>query len=137
MEKKNFLELFKKYLPPKGYEEILLGAENIRSRADKQQRILEIHADFNRLISKKDIYAIEAVTRAADRHTARIPLFLDRHTGAPTVILAHFTSPSSFFYSFCKNLVIYSFTKPKKDVIIDDGNKIIFDKGVQKHEDSC
>ncbi len=65
MEKKNFLQLFAKYLPPREYEEILLSATNIRSRANKEERILEIRADFNRLVPKKTLYAIEAGIREA------------------------------------------------------------------------
>ncbi len=65
MSKKNFLEIFAKYLPPSEYVEILLSAENIRSRADKANRILEVRADFDRIVPKSTLYAIEAGIREA------------------------------------------------------------------------
>ena len=65
MSIKNFLEVFTKYIPPSEYVEILLSAENIRSRADKVNRILEVHLDFKSLVPKKTLYDIEAGLREA------------------------------------------------------------------------
>ena len=59
MEKKNFLEIFSKYLPPSEYVDILLSAKNIRSRADKEKRILEIRLELDELVPKKTLYSIE------------------------------------------------------------------------------
>ena len=65
MSKKNFLEIFAKYQPSNEYADILLSAENIRSRADKANRILEVRADFLHIVPKKTLYAIEAGIREA------------------------------------------------------------------------
>ena len=60
MEEKNFLQIFSKYLPPIEYEDILLSARNIRTRVDKEHRIIEVRMQFQRLIPKKTLYAIQA-----------------------------------------------------------------------------
>ena len=60
MEEKNFLQIFSKYLPPIEYEDILLSVRNIRTRVDKEHRIIEVRMQFQRLIPKKTLYAIQA-----------------------------------------------------------------------------
>jgi len=59
MERKSFLELFGKYLPPAEYVELLSSAKNVRSRANKEARILEIRADFDEIVPKSTLYDIE------------------------------------------------------------------------------
>ncbi len=59
MSQKTLKELLNKYLPPLEYEAILEEGIVSRSRVDKERRYLEVYADFNRIIPKKDIYAIE------------------------------------------------------------------------------
>ena len=59
MERKSFLELLNKYAPPVEYADILRSAKNVRSRADKEARILEIRADFDELVPKRALYEIE------------------------------------------------------------------------------
>ena len=65
MEKKNFLELLTRYVPPKEYEEVLLSAKNVRSRANKEAKILEIRADFDKIVPKRTLYDIEAGIKEA------------------------------------------------------------------------
>ena len=65
METKNFLEIFSKYLPPTEYNDILLTAKNIRSRVDREKRILEIRMEFDKLVPKATIYSIEEGLRKA------------------------------------------------------------------------
>ena len=65
METKNFLEIFSKYLPPTEYNDILLSAKNIRSRVDREKRILEIRMEFDKLVPKATIYSIEEGLRKA------------------------------------------------------------------------
>ena len=65
MGNKNFFEIFSKYSPPSEFVEILRSAGNIRSRADKENRILEIRADFQNIISKNTLYRIEAGIKEA------------------------------------------------------------------------
>ncbi|MGM9683722.1 MAG: PolC-type DNA polymerase III [Eubacteriales bacterium] len=59
MEKKDFLTLFSKYIPPREYERILLGADNIRPRVDREKKIVEIRVHFPELVEKGVLYDIE------------------------------------------------------------------------------
>ena len=67
MERKSFLELFGKYIPPVEYEDILRSARNVRSRANKEARILEISADFDEIVPKSALYEIENGLKEAYR----------------------------------------------------------------------
>ena len=60
MSEKSLKELLYKYLPPPEYDEILSSGVVTRSRVDKDKRFLEVFADFDRIISKNELYAIEA-----------------------------------------------------------------------------
>lgn len=73
--KKNLLEILKKYQPEEFYRGLLLLAdpETIRVRADQEQRILWIDANFSKVISKKDLYTIEEqIRRAYDLQLMRL-----------------------------------------------------------------
>ncbi len=59
MASKSLTELLSKYNPPEEYLGILNSAKNVTSRVEKEQRILEIRAEFPYLLKKSDIYDIE------------------------------------------------------------------------------
>ena len=65
MSQKSLSELLYKYLPPDEYKDILANGKVIRTRLDKEKRILEVYADFDRIISKDLLYAIEAQVKEA------------------------------------------------------------------------
>ena len=63
---KTLSELLNKYVPTSEAEEdILQSGMVIRSRVDKERRILEIYASFDRIIPKKTLYKIEESVRDA------------------------------------------------------------------------
>jgi hypothetical protein len=65
MAQKTLKELLNKYLPPSEYESILNKGRVVRSRVDKDKRILEVFADFDEIVPKDKLYDIEAqVTEA-------------------------------------------------------------------------
>ena len=59
MAQKTLKELLNKYLPPRDVEPIFEEGRVTRSRIDKDKRILEVYADFENIISKDRLYAIE------------------------------------------------------------------------------
>ncbi len=65
MSQKSLSELLYKYLPPEEYKHILAGGVVTRSRVDKENRILEVFADFESIISKDELYDIEAQVKEA------------------------------------------------------------------------
>ena len=60
MSEKSLKELLYKYLPPPEYDVILSSGVVTRSRVDKDKRFLEVFADFDKIIAKNDLYAIES-----------------------------------------------------------------------------
>ena len=60
MAQKTLKELLNKYLPPKEFEEIVEAGMVSRTRIDKEKRLLEVFADFDNIISKDKLYALEA-----------------------------------------------------------------------------
>ena len=56
---KTFIELFNKYLPTDEHAAILDGAEIVRSRVDKEKRMIEVTVSFFKLVSKRKLYEIE------------------------------------------------------------------------------
>lgn len=60
MAGKNLLQIFAKYDPPQRYATWLLTGSDIRMRADKERRMLEVSAAFPTLIPKSELYAVEA-----------------------------------------------------------------------------
>ena len=65
MSQKSLGELLYKYLPPEEYKGILEDGVVTRSRVDKENRILEVFADFAYIISKDKLYAIEKEVKQA------------------------------------------------------------------------
>ncbi len=59
MEQKTLRQFLNRYLPPEKYEKILEAGRVIRSRVDKEKRILEVFADFEDIIPKTVLYDIE------------------------------------------------------------------------------
>ena len=59
MAGKTLKELLSKYTPPQEYASLLEQADNVLSRVDKVNRILEVRADFPYLVDKATIYDIE------------------------------------------------------------------------------
>ena len=59
MAGKTLKELLSKYIVPEKYIEILTTADNVVSRVDKVKRILEVRADFPKLVDKDILYDIE------------------------------------------------------------------------------
>ena len=59
MAEKNLKELLNKYVPPAEYDQILKSGIVTRSRVDKEKRILEVHANFDSIIPKDKLYALE------------------------------------------------------------------------------
>ena len=56
---KSFLQIFEKYTANDIQKNILADANNIRIQADKENRMMNIFADFSRLVPKEDLYEIE------------------------------------------------------------------------------
>ena len=54
MEQKTLTQFLSKYLPPDKYKGILDGGRVSRSRVDKENRILEVFADFEITKGKMD-----------------------------------------------------------------------------------
>ncbi len=59
MAQKSLKELLYKYLPPAEYEHILQSGVVTRTRLDKDNRMLEVFADFDEIIPKSVLYALE------------------------------------------------------------------------------
>ncbi len=57
---KSFLQIFEKYTANDVQKEILADAQNIKIQADKINRMLNASVDFSALVSKDEIYEIEA-----------------------------------------------------------------------------
>ena len=64
---KTLKELFNKYLPTEEHEKILSSGVVSRSRVDKERRIIEVYADFNRIIPKSALYDVEDAVKEAYR----------------------------------------------------------------------
>lgn len=64
---KTLLEILNKYQPNEEIAQLLQTADpdSIRIRADKDQRILEVHAAFPKYIAKSKLYSIEAQIQSA------------------------------------------------------------------------
>ncbi len=60
MAVKTLKELLYKYVPPAEYEHILQSGIVTRTRLDKDKRMLEVFADFDAIIKKSVLYALEA-----------------------------------------------------------------------------
>ena len=56
---KSFKELFNKYLPTAEHDAILEGTEIVRSRVDKEKRIIEVTVSFPKIVPKQKLYEIE------------------------------------------------------------------------------
>ena len=52
---KTLKEYFKKYLPTPTQDRILSDATITSARVDKEQRIIEAHADFKYLVPKEEL----------------------------------------------------------------------------------
>ena len=76
MSKKTFFEIFNVYKPSDslvGVEALLNAVEDIRVRADKERRFLEVHGRFPRIVEKPLLYAIERdMERAYSLNSVRI-----------------------------------------------------------------
>ena len=59
MAGKTLKELLSKYTPPQEYARLLELADNVLSRVDKANRILEVRADFPYLVEKDTLYSME------------------------------------------------------------------------------
>jgi len=57
---KTFLQIFEKYTANDSQREILAKAENIKIQADRENRMLNASVDFPTLVSKDELYEIEA-----------------------------------------------------------------------------
>ena len=62
---KTILEYFPKYAPDERVRALLLSAENVSLRADRERRMAELSASFPQIIDKKELYAIEGEIAAA------------------------------------------------------------------------
>ena len=62
---KTLRELLNKYIPDDNEAAILNSGVVSRSLVDKEKRCLEVYADFDAVISKKQLYAIEEKVKAA------------------------------------------------------------------------
>ncbi|MBO5355974.1 MAG: PolC-type DNA polymerase III [Clostridia bacterium] len=60
MAGKNLLQIFEKYQPSERNAAWMLTATDIRLRADKERRMIEVSAAFPALIEKRTLYAVEA-----------------------------------------------------------------------------
>ena len=65
MSQKTLKEYLNKYLPPPEFEGVLEEGRVLRVRLEKEKRCLEVFADFDNIVSKDVLYAIEGqVTEA-------------------------------------------------------------------------
>ena len=62
---KTLLQLFNKYIPEDNEAAILNSGIVSRSRVDKEKRCLEVYADFERIISKQELFSIEENVKKA------------------------------------------------------------------------
>ena len=62
---KTLRELLNKYIPDDNEAAILNSGVVSRSLVDKEKRCLEVYADFDAVISKKQLYALEEKVKAA------------------------------------------------------------------------
>ena len=62
---KTLSQLFYKYVPTDTQKRILDEGRVIRSRVDKENRIIEVYAEFDRIIPKATLYEIEDQIRDA------------------------------------------------------------------------
>ena len=62
---KNLAELFNKYIPTESQKSILEKGTVLRSRINKEKRMIEVYASFDALISKSVLYEIEDAIRDA------------------------------------------------------------------------
>ncbi len=62
---KTLKELFNKYLPTEEHGKILASGVVCRSRVDKERRIIEVCADFERIIPKSALYDVEDAVKEA------------------------------------------------------------------------
>ena len=60
MAGKNLLQIFEKYQPGEQNAAWMLTATDIRLRADKERRMIEVSAAFPALIEKRVLYTVEA-----------------------------------------------------------------------------
>ncbi len=65
MAQKTLGELLTKYVPDDEYRDILAEGKVSRTRLDKEQRLLEVFADFEHIISKDILYALEGQVKGA------------------------------------------------------------------------
>ncbi|MGN1047811.1 MAG: PolC-type DNA polymerase III [Eubacteriales bacterium] len=65
MAERTLTEILKRYEPNERSRELLLSASDIRLRADKNAKMLEIKAHFPKIIEKKVLYRIEEEIREA------------------------------------------------------------------------
>ena len=57
---KRLLEIFSRYEPGEAARRLLDSAQNTRLRASREERMIEIHADFAQPVEKALLYSIEA-----------------------------------------------------------------------------
>lgn len=70
---KTLLELLNKYIPSDNEAAILNSGVVSRSRVDKEKRCLEVYADFDKIVPKNQLYAIEEnVKKAYDLQLCRL-----------------------------------------------------------------
>ena len=62
---KTLLQLFNKYIPEDNEAAILNSGIVSRSRVDKEKRCLEVYADFEKIISKQELFSIEENVKKA------------------------------------------------------------------------
>ncbi len=60
MAEKTLLQIFQKFQPTQSQAEWLLTASDIRMRADKERRMIEVSAAFPALVKKEQLYAVES-----------------------------------------------------------------------------
>ena len=59
MAQKSLGELLNKYIPSDGHESILASGLVTKTRIDKEKRLLEVYAEFPRIVDKAKLYEIE------------------------------------------------------------------------------
>ncbi len=70
---KKLTEIFSRFCPGEAQREILLSAGDIRLRADRASRMIEIHASFPRPIQKPKLYELETgIAEAYQLNSVRI-----------------------------------------------------------------
>ena len=62
---KTFLQIFEKYHANENCARILEKAQNIKIQADKEKRLMQVSVDFERIVSKEDLYSIESGIKKA------------------------------------------------------------------------